>query len=159
MKLVLLAALICIFTTSPAAFQADEYFPPPVIHPVQCYADPYIEKVLDALEYVESSNNPLAFNINKAKKNRAASYDEGAYQLNSANYIIFSNAYNDGRRYNPYDRDVARRIARQLILDNLQFTRSMKEALVAYNCGIGRWMKKAPIESIKFAENVLRRIE
>ena len=129
-----------------------------IMLPVQCFNNPYIDKILDEIRYAESSNGKYVLNINRDKKGNEISRDEGDYQLNSKCKIIFANCYNDGKMYNPYDKEVARRIARQLLLDNYNFTGNIFSALVSYNCGIGKWIQGAPYKSYQFAERIMRRI-
>ncbi len=98
-------------------------------------------------------------NINY-KKGKEVSRDEGSYQLNSLCKIIFANCYNDGKMYNPYNEETARRIARQLLLDNYNYSGNWFSALVIYNCGIKKYINMdIPYSSFIFAEKVLRRMK
>jgi len=111
---------------------------------------------LDAVRYVESNDGKYVLNINRNKRGKEISRDEGEYQLNNKNMILFANAYNDGRMYNPYNSDVARRIARQLLLDNYNYLYNWYDAIISYNCGIGGFMKGPPDKSIVFAYKVMK---
>jgi hypothetical protein len=130
----------------------------PRILPVQCYNNPYLDKLLDSLWEEESSKGKNTLNINRDKNGKEISRDEGDYQHNNKNWLIFANAYNEGRRYNPYDREKARNISRQIIVDNYKFSGNYFDALVMYNCGIGQWMRgPIPYKSFQFAERIMRR--
>ena len=131
----------------------------PEILPVQCCDNKYLDKILDSLRISESSNGKYTLNINKDKNGKELSRDEGDYQHNSKNWKIFANMYNDGKRYNPYNSEIARGISRQHLVDNYKITGNYFDALVIYNCGYGRWLKEAPKESFIFAERILRRIK
>jgi hypothetical protein len=126
------------------------------VNPTQCHNNPYIDKILDAVRYVESNDGKYVLNINRNKRGKEISRDEGEYQLNNKNMILFANAYNDGRMYNPYNSDVARRIARQLLLDNYNYLYNWYDAIISYNCGIGGFMKGPPDKSIVFAYKVMK---
>ena len=130
----------------------------PVILPIQCSNDPYLDKILDSLRYEESSNGKRLLNINY-KKGKEVSRDEGPYQLNSKNKIVFANAYNNGKMYNSYNEEVSRQIARQIIIDNYRYTGNMFTALVTYNCGITGWIKGAPYKSYQFADRIMKRLK
>jgi hypothetical protein len=128
------------------------------ILPVQCFNNVYLDGLLDALRYVESTNGKNTLNINY-KNGKEVSRDEGDYQLNNKNIILYSNLYNEGRLINPYNTEMARRVARQIILDNYRYTGNWCSALIAYNCGVTGWMKNPSIKSLRFAEKILRRIK
>jgi hypothetical protein len=128
------------------------------ILPIQCFNDPYLDKVLDSIRYEESCNGKYLINYNY-KNEEIDSMDEGEYQLNSKNKILFANLYNDGRMYDPYDNEIARRIARLFLLNNYKITGNMTSALMMYNCGIGNWNKGPPLKSLRYAERILRRIK
>jgi hypothetical protein len=130
----------------------------PTVNPIQCNNDPYIDKLLDALRFIESSNGKYLLNINRDKRGREISRDEGPYQHNNKCLIIFANAYNDGRMYNPYNEEVSRRITRQILIDNYNYCGNWFDALVAYNCGMGQWIKGAPYKSYQFASKIMRRL-
>ncbi len=155
MKLIISILSLLLFT-SPSILLSEKYLYP-TVNPIQCYNNPYIDKLLDALRYIESSNGKYVLNINY-KHGKEISRDEGPYQHNSKCLIIFSNLYNDGRRYNPYDEEVSRRISRQILLDNYNYCKNWFDALVAYNCGLGRWYRNIPYESFIFAEKVIRKL-
>jgi len=131
------------------------------VHPVKCFDNPYVNNLLDSLREVESSNGKRTLNINRDKKGKELSRDEGDYQLNSSCKIVFANAYNEGKMYNPYNDEVARKIARQLLIDNYNYSGNWFDALVIYNCGIGRWesINNIPYKSFIFAEKVLRGVK
>lgn len=152
----IILALFCISLLS----SSNKYFDLSIkVWPIQCYNNPYIDKILDEIRYAESSNGKYVLNINRDKNGKEISRDEGDYQLNSKCKIIFANCYNNGKMYNPYNKEVARRIARQLLIDNYNFTGNMFSALVSYNCGIGKWIQDAPYKSYQFAERIMRRIK
>ena len=153
-KTTLLILYTCTFLVCSKLYNPCEV----VILPTQCFNDPYIDKVLDSLRYEESSNGKRLLNINY-KNGKEVSRDEGPYQLNSKNTILFSNLYNDSRKINPYNNETARRVARQIIIDNYRYTGNMFSAITAYNCGITGWIKGAPYKSYQFAERILRRIK
>ena len=129
------------------------------ILPVQCFNNPYLDKILDSLRIEESCNGKYLLNINRDKKGKELSRDEGDYQHNNKNWLIFANLYNDGKRYNPYNSELSRRISRQYIIDNYKITGNYFDALVMYNCGYPHWNKGAPYKSFLFAEEIMRRIK
>jgi hypothetical protein len=129
-----------------------------IVNPVQCHNDLYVDKILDGLRYEESRNNNNAVGINY-KNGVEDSRDEGPYQLNSKNYILFANKYNDGRIYNPFNEEISRRIARQFLIDNYTITGNWLSALAMYNCGVHRWCTDPPVKSLRYAERILRRIK
>jgi hypothetical protein len=106
----------------------------------------------------ESCNGKYAINYNY-KKGKLESIDEGDYQHNSKNHIYFCNKYNEGKNYNPYNTEIARRISRQFLLDMEKETGNLFSALVVYNCGINQWRIKPPLKSIRYAERIMRRIK
>lgn len=119
----------------------------------------YIEIVLDAIRFEESQNGKYRLNINRDENGKELSRDEGDYQLNSSCRMIFMNAYNDGIPYDPYNNKVARKIAKALIMDNFNYTKSMFDSVVAYNCGIKAWSIKAPHNSYLYATRVFKRVK
>jgi hypothetical protein len=129
-----------------------------IVNPIQCYNNPYIDKVLDSLRYEESRNNINAVGINY-KNGVEDSRDEGPYQLNNKNHIYYANKYNDGRRYNSFNEEISRKIARQILIDNYTITGNWLSALAMYNCGVRGWRNNPPIKSIRYAERILRRIK
>lgn len=149
-----ISLLSLLLFTSPSILLSEKYLFP-TVNPIQCYSNPYIDKLLDALRYVESSDGKYVLNINY-KHGKEISRDEGPYQHNSKCIIIFSNLYNDGKRYDPYDEEVSRRISRQILLDNYNYCGNWFDALVAYNCGLGQWELGAPYKSYKFANKIMR---
>lgn len=128
-----------------------------IINKTICMDNKMVDSILDALRKIESSNGKRLLNINRDKYGKEISRDEGPYQLNNANYILFADSYNDGKKYNPYDEWQSRRIARQLLIDYYNFTGTWFDAIVAYNCGIGTWSRKmVPKKSIEFAIAVMK---
>lgn len=125
------------------------------ILPIQCYNDKYIDLIMDGIRYAESTNGKYLLNINY-KNGKEISRDEGEYQLNNKNKILFANLYNDGKMYNPYNCEVARRIARQYLLDNYKITGNIFSALVMYNCGYYKWKIGAELKSYRYAEKILK---
>jgi hypothetical protein len=130
-----------------------------VVLPVQCFNNPYLDKILDCVLIEESCNGKYLTNINRDKKGKITSIDEGPYQHNNKNWLVFANLYNDGRRYNPYDSEKARNISRQYIVDNYKISGNYFDALVIYNCGLPHWRYGAPYKSFQYAERILRRIK
>jgi hypothetical protein len=127
--------------------------------PVQCFNNPYLDKLLDSMWEEESCNGKYILGINRDKNGKEISRDEGDYQLNNKNWLLFANIYNEGKRYNPYNKEVARRIARQYIVDNYKISGNYFDALVIYNCGLPKWLKgEIKLKSYQYAENILRRI-
>lgn len=129
-----------------------------IVLPIQCYNNIYLDKILDSLKIEESSDGKNLLNINY-KHGKEVSRDEGDYQINNKNLLLFSNLYNEGKMINPYNRETARRIARQLLIDNYNYSGNWCSALIMYNCGTGQWLKNPPIKSLRFAERILRRIK
>jgi hypothetical protein len=112
------------------------------------------------LRVEESSNGKYLLNINRDKKGKELSRDEGPYQHNSKNWLLFANLYNDGRRYNPYNSEVARNITRQHIVDNYKISGNYFDALIIYNCGLFVWIKgNVKLKSYQYAERILKRIK
>jgi hypothetical protein len=150
----LYVVLSCLFLVS----SSKKYYDlTPTILPIQCFNNIYLDKILDSLRYVESTNGKYTLNINY-KHGKEISRDEGDYQHNNKNAILFANLYNDGKRYNPYNNEVARRISRQYLVDNYKISGNWFDALVMYNCGYFKWLRGAPHKSFLFAERIMRRI-
>lgn len=118
--------------------------------------------LLDALRYQESRYATHAVHCNSD-----GSRDEGPYQLNSRYLRGFEIAYNHGHRINPFDAAESRRIA-SAYLDDLHrylcilpqdcgVTRRLAwyGAVTSYNCGLLRYLKRAPIVSLEFARRVV----
>jgi hypothetical protein len=150
---------IILLTFSLLLFSCNKEFKYQItILPVQCHNNPYLDKLLDSLRIEESSNGKDLVNYNY-KKGKLDSIDEGDYQHNSKNWLYFANKYNDGRRYNPYNDETARRISRQYLIDNYKLSGNWFDALIIYNCGPSNWKIKASYKSFLFAERILRRMQ
>ena len=149
---ILFILVFCILLAS------SKNYPPAVeILPVQCFNNPYLDKLLDAIRIEESCNGKYILSINRNKKGKELSRDEGDYQHNNKNWLVFANLYNDGKRYNPYDPEKARRISRQYIVDNYKISGNYFDALVMYNCGLPHWLKGAQYKSFQYAERILKK--
>jgi hypothetical protein len=128
------------------------------ILPIQCFNNPYLDKILDSLREEESCNGKYLINYNY-KNGKLDSIDEGPYQHNSKNRLYFANKYNCGKRYNPYDDEIARNISRQYLIDNYKLSGNWFDALIIYNCGPKKWKENIPYISFQFAERIMRRIK
>jgi hypothetical protein len=130
----------------------------PEILPVQCHNNKYLDLLLDSLRIEESANGRRLLNINK-KHGKEVSRDEGPYQHNNRYSIYDANEFNCGKKFDPYNEEIARNIARQRIVKNYKLSNNYFDALVMYNCGYNRWLIGAPYKSFKFAENIMRRLK
>ena len=126
--------------------------------PVQCHNNIYLDRILNSLRIEESNNGKKLINYNY-KKGKIISIDRGPYQHNSKYEIYFADTYNCGKRYNPFNEEIARNITRQILIKNYKLSGNYFDALVIYNCGYDKWLKQAPYKSFIFAEHILRRIK
>jgi hypothetical protein len=152
-KYIVLISICLLFISSksfnPLAFE---------ILPVQCHDNKYLNKLLDSLRIEESDDGKQLLNINK-KNGKEISRDEGPYQHNSKYSIYDADIFNCGKRFDAYEEEIARNIARQKIIKNYKLSNNYFDALVMYNCGYNRWLIGAPYKSFKFAENIMRRLK
>jgi hypothetical protein len=154
LRRIIIATSFCILILSSKQY----YDVIPKILPVQCHNNKYLDKLLDELRYAESSNGKYVLNINRNKKGKELSRDEGDYQHNNKYSIYDADEFNDGKRFNPYDKEIARNIARQKIVKNYKLSGNYFDSLIMYNCGYDKWLIKAPYKSFLFAERIMKRI-
>jgi hypothetical protein len=97
------------------------------------FENPFTEQELDRLEQVESGGNPHAVN----KETGAM----GAYQFMPHRVAEF---HQKGIKFNPFDRDQAREMAKQDLLNAYKLTGSKEKALASY----GGFVTKDPSDYI-----------
>jgi hypothetical protein len=97
------------------------------------FENPFTEEELDRLEQVESGGNPHAVN----KETGAM----GAYQFMPHRVAEF---HQKGIKFNPFDRDQAREMAKQDLLNAYKLTGSKEKALASY----GGFVTKDPSDYI-----------
>lgn len=100
----------------------------------------------------ESEGNPRALH-----HNLDGTIDRGLFQLNSAWLNEFSWRYNQGKKIDPYDEWTSTSVALQYLAALIKATGSIRDALIAYNCGLARFERGAPQDSIDNANDILKK--
>lgn len=104
--------------------------------------------LLSSVAWVESRHNPAAVHHNlHPETGELLSTDRGLFQINDK-----------AHPYAPaWDVYGSAHYAACFLAELRRETGSWRQAVVAYNCGLGRWKAGPPARSIKYAELVMSR--